>query len=130
MGSIQEFELLPDWQLRHIPSGLCAAASSATAGAAVTLETCDFYSELQKFKNDYTRIRNAVDPMALVADSSLNLAGKIGGGAVTVTKSTGKGSKGVFTKWCAFPNTNQLRDSYTAAVGSNDYPLCLSTCPA
>jgi galactosylceramidase len=122
----QSFELLPDWQLRHIPSGLCAAAARATAGAAVTLEACDFYSELQKFKNDYTRIRNKVDPMNLVADSSLLLAGTNGGGAVTVEKS---GAAGMFHAWSAFPNTNQLRDAYTAG-DSSAYPLCLSTCPA
>ena len=120
----QSFELLADWQLRHLPSGLCAAAASATAGAAVQLDTCKFDSELQKFENDYTRIRNQVDPMTLVANSALVLAGKEAGGAATIEKFS-KG--GYFTKWSAFPNTNQLRNAFTAQ-DSSEYPLCLSTC--
>jgi len=121
----QAFELLSDWQLRHIPSGLCAGAASAAKGATVVLQSCDFSSKLQMFKNDYTRIRNALEPLTLVANSGLGLSGAWDGGAVTVEEA---GVKGRFAKWSAFPNTNQLRSSYTASDNS-EYPLCLSTCP-
>ena len=51
-------------------SQLCATAASATDGAKVTLEKCVFTAALQKFKNDYTRVRNAVEPFTLVASES------------------------------------------------------------
>eukprot|EP00463_Aulacantha_scolymantha_P002935 TRINITY_DN3691_c0_g1_i1.p1 TRINITY_DN3691_c0_g1~~TRINITY_DN3691_c0_g1_i1.p1 ORF type:complete len:68 (+),score=11.71 TRINITY_DN3691_c0_g1_i1:503-706(+) len=60
------FELMSDWQLRHIPSGLCVTAPSDKANVSLTLQECDFKSNLQKFKNDYTRIRNHQEPGPLV----------------------------------------------------------------
>ena len=140
----QSFELLPDWQLRHVGSQLCATAASATDGAKVTLEKCVFTAALQKFKNDYTRVRNAVEPFTLVASESetetetssskvLSLAGAANG-TVTVAsqaalEAEGKGSKGSWATWSVFPNTNQVRNQYTANEGLG-YPMCLSVCAA
>ena len=65
----QEWELKSSWQLKHIPSGLCAEADSATAGSKVKLAECHPIGaqegDLQQFTNDYTRIRNAMAPMTL-----------------------------------------------------------------
>jgi len=127
----QSFELLSDWQLRHIGSGLCVNAASAKAGAALTMATCDFNSTLQKFKNDYTRVRNTVEPFTLVASTAakkqwLVLAGMKDG---TVAVQPSNGGHVEWSKWSAFPNTNQLRSQYTADVKLGD-PMCLSLCPS
>ena len=44
---------------------LGAAAHGSVAGAKVTLQTCNFTDLNQKWKNDYTRVRNAEEPFAL-----------------------------------------------------------------
>lgn len=119
-----EFELLADWGLRHTPTGLCAQADSADDGSGISLQPCDPASELQQFKNDYTRIRNTVEPMTLKANG-LNLVGDTTSGAVAVS---GKAKWGTGWKtWCYFPNSKQLRNQYTANVGLG-YPMCLSAC--
>ena len=130
----QSFELLPDWQLRHVGSQLCATAAAATDGAKVTLEKCVFNSTLQKFKNDYTRVRNTVEPFTLVASETassrsskvLTLAGAANGTVTVAPSAQGKGS---WATWSAFPNTNQVRNQYTANTGLG-YPMCLSVCAA
>ena len=71
----QEWELKSSWQLKHIPSGLCAEAESLTAGSKVKLAECHPIGaeegDLQQFTNDYTRIRNAMEPMTL-SDRQVN----------------------------------------------------------
>ncbi len=71
----QEWELKSSWQLKHIPSGLCAEAESLTAGSKVKLAECHPIGaeegDLQQFTNDYTRIRNAMAPMTL-SDRQVN----------------------------------------------------------
>eukprot|EP01051_Picozoa_sp_SAG22_P010731 SAG22_NODE_982_length_6164_cov_32.072218_4_plen_221_part_00 len=48
-----------NWQLKHIPSGLCATATSAAIGAKLVLAECATLNtaegSLQQFFNDYTR---------------------------------------------------------------------------
>ena len=71
----QEWELKSSWQLKHIPSGLCAEAESLAAGSKVKLAECHPIGaeegDLQQFTNDYTRIRNAMAPMTL-SDRQVN----------------------------------------------------------
>lgn len=78
----EEWELMSSWQLKHIPSGLCAEAESLDAGAKVKLATChpigSEEGDLQQFKNDYTRIRNAMAPMTL-SESTMKLSGNVDG---------------------------------------------------
>jgi hypothetical protein len=77
------FELDSNWNLKHVPSGLCATAASSSEGAAVALAACDPANKLQKFVNDYTRVRNTVDPFTLQGTSA-KLAGQTGTGEVTI----------------------------------------------
>ena len=118
----QSFELLSDWQLRHMPSGLCAEAESSMAGSPVRLSACNFTDDKQKFKNDYTRVRNTVEPFSLVSsgggkllltgnvDGSVSIASpepdQVHGGSVS---SIAAQAHGKWSKWASFPNTNQLR---------------------
>lgn len=78
----EEWELMSSWQLKHIPSGLCAEAESLDAGAKVKLATChpigSEEGDLQQFKNDYTRIRNAMAAMTL-SESTMKLSGNTDG---------------------------------------------------
>lgn len=127
----QQFELLADWQLRHIPSGLCAQYTSDTA--APTLEACDFGAGNQQFRNDYTRIRNTVVPIEL---TNLTVSGKriltgSSAGTVSTPKETWAKSvgAGTFNQWAYFPNTFQLRNQYTGSNPNGGYPMCLSACP-
>eukprot|EP01052_Picozoa_sp_SAG31_P018712 SAG31_NODE_1337_length_8738_cov_2.840954_3_plen_307_part_00 len=147
----QEWALLSNWQLKHIPSGLCAAATSHSVGAKIVLDKCtDINAEegsLQQFFNDYTRIRNAMAPMTIggFGGKGVLVGSKADGGTVsvgtmwgpdaindTVESAEATDSKenlfGRWKEWVYFPNTNQLRNQYVAneALG---YPMCLSTCP-
>lgn len=111
----QIFELLPSWLLLHKPSKLCVSA-----GAKVTLDTCDTNNPAQQFRNDYTRIRNAVVPMTVGS-------GKLTGGkdgSVSIGSST---SSGQWNGWSYFPNTFQLRNQYDTDTNLG-YPMCLATC--
>lgn len=116
------FTLMSNWQIQHIPSGLCVTATSSATDSSLTLQPCNFQSNLQKFKNDYTRIRNTVRPMTLV-ETNLLLAGNTAG-KLSIQKS---GSSGWWTTWSYFPNTNQLRNQYVANTKLG-YPMCLTTC--
>jgi len=122
----QKFELLADWQLRHIPTGLCAQYMSDTQG--VTLEQCEFGAATQQFRNDYTRIRNAVVPVTLsnLPGGDRVLAGFFNGTVVTPKVLGALGTD--YAAWSYFPNTFQLRNQYTGVNDSLGYPLCLSAC--
>lgn len=122
----QEWELKSTWQLKHIPSGLCAEV----IGQQVKLAKCKSITSEegmpQQFKNDYTRIRNAVEPISIGGTwSGMKLAGNTAG-KVSVQENPKKDG-GSWATWAYFPNTNQLRNQYVAdeALG---YPMCLSTC--
>lgn len=123
----EEWELKSSWQLKHIPSGLCAEAESDEAGAKVKLATCheigSEQGDLQQFNNDYTRIRNAMVPMTL-SDSTMKLTGNTKGEVSIAGWAVGGGK---WSTWVYFPNTNQLRNQYTANEELG-YPMCLSTC--
>ena len=121
------FVLRSSFQIEHIHSGLCVAAKEHKVGSEVVLETCQTGKGLQRFFHDYTRIRHRVLQMNLTSDSSfLQLAGKVDGTA-SIQYGSKNSTRGYWTSWVYFPNTNQLRNQYTA----NDtlgYPMCLSTC--
>ena len=124
----EQWELMSSWQLRHIPSGLCAEAAGAEPGSEVKLATChpigSQEGDLQQFKNDYTRIRNALAPMT-VGETQMKLAGSTDG-KVSVS-GWAVGQRGKWAEWVYFPNTDQLRNQYVANPQLG-YPLCLSTC--
>ena len=117
----QMFDLVPNYQLKHIPSGLCATAKSMDTGATITLETCS-NSDSQVFLNDYTNIRNHLEAVHV---GSLALAGSEKTFEVSLQK---EHAFGFWTYWSFFPNTHQLRNQYTA-ITKLGYPQCLSTCP-
>jgi hypothetical protein len=132
----QEWSLQSTWQLKHIPSGLCAEADFQTG--AVTLAKCTEISSQeggpQQFFNDYTRIRNAMAPVTAggrlvggLVQGGMKLTGSKAG-EVTVTDKEWAGVGGWKT-WVYFPNTNQLRNQYVANEELG-YPMCLSTCAA
>jgi hypothetical protein len=122
----QEFEMLADWGMRHVPSGLCASASSAKNSSSLVVAKCKPLDELQQFKNDYTRIRDTTQPFTLKAgDGTLKLSGDKSG-AVFVAESDAKRS-GMWQTWSYFPNTKQLRNQYVADIDLG-YPMCLSMC--
>jgi hypothetical protein len=129
------WELESDWLLRHVPSGLCATAAGATPGAGLALQPCDTRNMLQKFVNDYTSIRNWVNPMTL-HNTSFVLHGALDGAVSIASK---KSANGTWNQWVFFPNTGQLRNQYKAdtidrnsgarVLGQLGYPMCLSACP-
>jgi hypothetical protein len=77
VDSGQQFALDANWAVRHMPSGLCVAADSVTAGAELTLQPCAATTDArQQFRNDYTSIRNSnvpvtVGSLLLVANSTM-----------------------------------------------------------
>ncbi|CAK9054683.1 unnamed protein product [Durusdinium trenchii] len=113
----QAWELLPSFQLQHVPSGLC---TSATAPGPVILENCDATKKSQLFVNDYTLIRNRLQ-IITAAVVQQPLAGNKTGEAFV-------GQNADWKSWSYFPNTKQLRNQYVADVNLG-YPMCLSTCP-
>jgi galactosylceramidase len=122
----QQFELLADWQLRHIPSQLCLEYKSDTESP--TLEICEFNEPKQQFRNDYTRIRNSVVPVELTTlpGGTRALVGNLDG-SVSTPKGNLQMDGNAFNTWSYFPNTFQLRNQYTANLDLG-YPLCLSAC--
>ena len=73
------WELDPNWMLRHVPSGLCATASGNATGSTLSLQKCVLGDDLQKYTNDYTRIRNTVMPLMLHNSFSRALFGRTDG---------------------------------------------------
>lgn len=125
----QAFELLSNWAIRHVKSGLCAAVDKEiAAGEPVVLATCNASDPRQQFRNDYTRVRNTVVPLTV---GSLHLTAYAKDATVSVEKEGAPWPfgppAGTFRKWSYFPNTKQLRNSYVATE-KDGYPLCLSTC--
>ncbi|XP_065185004.1 galactocerebrosidase-like [Sycon ciliatum] len=116
----QMFLLVPDYSIQHVPSGLCVTAQKIAAGGDLTLQPCSGSSD-QTFVNDYTNIRNRLEPMHM---QSLVLAGSTKG-AVSLQA---EHASGVWSYWSYFPNTQQLRNQYTARTQLG-YPMCLSACP-
>jgi hypothetical protein len=124
----QHFNLLADWGIRHVPSGLCVSASATFLGShkPLTFANCDPQDPLQQFKNDYTNIRNDMQPLILKAGSGkLRLAGSISGDVFLGEASEGDAT--AWQTWAYFPNTKQLRNQYVANTQLG-YPMCLSTC--
>jgi len=126
----QSFELIAqDWKVRHMPSGLCVTATGALdkAAAALTLQKCEYKQNLQSFVNDYTRIRNAIEPLAL--PDGRKLMGALDGSVSLLSGESTVESQTDWSKWSYFPNTKQLRNQYTPMLDLG-YPMCLSTCAA
>jgi len=126
----EAFEILPDWAIRHIASGLCAEASASVAGSGLKLAACEPKNPLQQFKNDYTNIRNQIEPMVLQAGGKdMVLTGHADGTVVVELSKWSKPAPSTW-KWMAwtyFPNSKQLRNQYTANTALG-YPSCLTTC--
>mmetsp|Transcript_100821 Transcript_100821/g.291519 ORF Transcript_100821/g.291519 Transcript_100821/m.291519 type:complete len:867 (-) Transcript_100821:147-2747(-) len=121
----QVFDLQASFALRHTPSGLCLLAVSAIEGSTLVLEKCDAREPRQRFKHDYTVIRNAVVPLTLQAGAgNLRLAGGLDG---KVFLSASKGGGHNWSSWAYYPNTQQLRN-HMGVDASLGYPMCLSTC--
>jgi len=116
------FELLADWGIRHVATGLCVQAAADSDRATMSLQVCDAANALQQFRNSYTHIRNGVVPMQL--PSGLHLAGHVDGEVAVSSKTIGLG---FWNQWCYFPNSRQLRNQYTADM-SLGYPMCLAAC--
>ena len=118
----QEFDLLPNYQLRHRASGLCATAQYMDFGSDIVLRACSKTNSKQIMSYDYTLIRNRLQHV------------KLGSLYVSASKQTKRLSleeaviREYWQEWTYFPNTKQLRNQYTA-VKSFGYPQCLSTCP-
>ena len=121
------FNLLSNWLIRHISSGLCVTAASAKAGSRLVLAECNPDNPLQKFMFDDTRIRSNVMQLHLI-NMGVVLSGAINGTASVDSGESNK-TRGVWTSWVYFPNTNQLRNQYVANT-TLGYPMCLSTCKA
>jgi len=128
----QGFELLPNWGLRHVKSGLCAAVEapagidpSKAGGAKLSLAACNATDTRQQFHNDYTTVRNQWVPIRW---AGFVLTSSPGNSSVTLAKmqQAGKAS-GLNQFWMYYPNTKQLRSQGTKGFNL-DYPLCLSTC--
>ena len=119
------WELDANWMLRHVPSGLCATASGNTTGSKLSLQKCVLGNDLQKFTNDYTRIRNTEEPLTLHNTGHAVLAGRTNG-AVFIQDGQSP-MKELWSKWVFFPNTGQLRNQYVANTKLG-YPMCLTTC--
>ena len=58
----QVFELRSNWQLHHVPSGLCVEADGAKASTSLTLQPCVHGKTTQQFRNDYTNIATDLSP--------------------------------------------------------------------
>eukprot|EP00929_Paragymnodinium_shiwhaense_P043197 TRINITY_DN22249_c0_g1_i1.p1 TRINITY_DN22249_c0_g1~~TRINITY_DN22249_c0_g1_i1.p1 ORF type:complete len:857 (-),score=158.67 TRINITY_DN22249_c0_g1_i1:250-2820(-) len=132
MNEDDAFDLLADWGIRHVASGLCAAVTSREAGATVVLAKCDPSDPKQQFKNDYTNIRNSMNFVYLKANWSLSLAGSTSGQLFLhhrwiQEKNVAATSPDQWFAWSFFPNSKQLRNQYTANL-KYGYPRCLSTC--
>lgn len=121
----QAFDLLSNWGIRHVKSGLCVAADAPAAGAQLALAACDGADMRQQLRNDYTSVRNHAVPFSL---SSLLLTGHPLNASVSVEQKAGKDGASSFQSWSYFPNTRQLRNQYVASE-EQGYPLCLSLCP-
>lgn len=124
----QSFDLRSDWLLQHRASGLCAEASSTAVNATLSLQTCQPGKVTQEFRNDYTNIRNRLEPITLGAweklSASMQLSGALKGRAVTI-QSNGKAPAGTWKEWVYFPNTHQVRNQYTT-ISELGYPLCIT----
>lgn len=142
----QDFVLdAQDFQIRHQPTGLCLTAAGGTqsggldvALAGLMLTYCTPGLQSQRFKHDYTRVRNADVPFSIKLDSSQHghvLTGAFDG-SVTLEEWDGKYHSAVpkgysnpgWQSWSYFPNTRQLRNYYWVLNGEMGYPYCLSTC--
>ena len=106
----QQFKLKSNWQIVHIPSGLCAETQGTSS---VVLAACDATKATQQFRNDYTRVRNAVVPFTTqVNGKELRLQGNLNGD-VTI------GDSDDWDSWSFYPNTNQVwskRDTHTLQI--------------
>ena len=126
----QAFNLRSDWLLEHKASGLCVEASGAKAGATLSLQTCKVGKATQEFRNDYTNIRNNLEPISLgawkVLPETLLLTGSLtDGGSVSIENSNHVKTQDMWNKWVYFPNTNQLRNQYST-IPALGYPKCLT----
>ena len=128
----QEFFLAADWGIQHVASGMCVEASSAAAGATLSLQACDHGKLEQEFRNDYTRIRNTLAPVTLGAYERLvkgmALTGNLDGTASVQAQWSPDDeapTPGQWKSWVFFPNSGALRNQYTPlpALG---YPMCLT----
>jgi len=147
----QVFELLPNYALRHQPSGLCASVKHLTPGIPVVLKKCDPTDDYQMFGYSYTRIRDELVPVW--AKGSMGVLGLTGDKSGTLTLHLGELSEGQWNRWMYFPNTKQLRnvnlgghlDLHAPSASSNmshtqpllkrnaratSTPFCLALCKA
>ncbi|KAJ9439144.1 putative galactocerebrosidase [Diplonema papillatum] len=121
----QHFVLTSDWNLLHIPSGLCAEVNNTQSidGSRLKMTTCNRTAQVQQFYADYTHVRNS-DQRFTVQGTQYKLYGDSAG--IVAVSSTIPGGK-VWSTWSYYPNTFQLRSTYN--VNTNlGYPMCLSAC--
>ncbi|GAB5364943.1 hypothetical protein AAMO2058_001013600 [Amorphochlora amoebiformis] len=149
-GEGSQWLLLPDWTILHNASGLCLTAQGLTQGAGVVLSPClkswESGSVLQKFRNDYSTIRNKQGVFALNGTSQEDmgrwtLRGNLDG-SVSIQSMGDDGVRkassyynirqhAAFTSWNVwtyFPNSKQIRNQYTQEIDLLGYPMCLSAC--
>lgn len=136
IASDQHFEILSNFQLRHVPSNLCvgiaATNDSVITGTSLELQECNFTEPLQKFKYDYSNVQHKTVPF-IYEPTNLTIAGSTDGsvslqplgwsGDDTKTSLFSYG----WTQWTMFFSSSQLRNTRNVdpAVGE---PMCLSRC--
>jgi len=122
VDTAQQFDLRPNWQIVHVPTGLCMDASNP---AALELKPCNHGDKKQQFRNDYTVIRNE---RRTIWNEAGSLLGDGPGKPVYVSKRSMDQSI-FFKAWSYFPNTMQLRSQliYDPKIGP---PHCLTVVPA
>jgi hypothetical protein len=118
----QTFALLPNGNVKHLPSGLCA--SQVQANSSLEMVQCDATDMSQVFDFDDNRIRNWRQPMYARAAGSSGDRRILGSfdGWVTI------GAKEFdWNTWAYFPTSKQLRNKLVAYDLAMD-PMCLSVC--
>ena len=132
----EQFELTANWQILHLPSRLCVTVLERdklqhhTTEPTLTLDQCRHDFPPQRFRHDYTRIRNVAEyplkhelgDLCATQDGRVSLTVRSSASSqVDKTQESNSTVQGVscagansyfFAKWALYPNTHQLRNSF------------------
>jgi hypothetical protein len=119
----ERFDVTSNWQIKHLPSGLCVTALDGDGNDAspieLTLQKCVHDYAPQQFRNDYTQLRNqgvhslsnAKGDFCATRDGKLTLTGGSLPSSGSI-KPPCAGTDDGFVQWALYPNTNQLRNTF------------------
>ena len=128
------FDLTANWQLRHLPSGLCVTAfpcgddslTCHSGSSSLLLAYCQHDFPPQQFRHPYTLIRNGRDEFPLSNQLGDLCATKDGIVSLEFEKSCAGETSSYFSKWALYPNTHQLRNAFGYREWpGNERAICL-----